>query len=147
MPVMRRCSRRARRFSMSNSSERDDAINGLRPGNIAHGVKEIATEALRHGEDFVDAFEWHAAWRSFSRLGRRTRQPIACSANELMTLFVGTDAENGERPVLRHSSPLDTKRIEGGYTAVSRAGYRIAENGPTRCAQAASLCSAPSTRS
>src|SRR6266481_4362556 len=83
--------------------ERNNAIDGLRPGNIAHGVKEILQGKLfRHGEDFVDTFERpRCVTKFFDGQKKDTAAERFAGADELMTLFVGTDAENGERPVLR----------------------------------------------
>jgi hypothetical protein len=39
--------------------ESGDAIDALRPCSIAHGVNQILQRKLfRHGEYFVDTFEW-----------------------------------------------------------------------------------------
>ena len=87
--------------------ECDDAINGLRPCSIAHRVNQILQRKLfRHGEDFVDTLLWPVGMAKFfdgqekNAAAHRFR-----GADELLTLFVGTDTENGERPVLRHSTP------------------------------------------
>src|SRR5712692_3808546 len=87
--------------------ERDDAIDGLRPGSVTHGINQILQRKLfRHGEDFVDTFEWpRCVAKFFEGREKDTAAERFAGADELLALFVGTDAENGERPVLEHSTP------------------------------------------
>src|SRR6266403_6305351 len=103
--------------------ERDDAINGLRPANIAHGVKEILQRKLfRHVEDFVDTFEWPLrVAKFFDGQEKDTAADRFAGADKLMTLFVGADTKNGERPVLRHSSPPGNQVNRGRIIQRSRA--------------------------
>src|SRR6202158_4223888 len=103
--------------------ERYDAVDGLRPGNIAHGVNQILQRKLfRHGKDFVDTFERPRCVAMFSDGQEKdTAAERFAGANELMTLFVATDAENGERPVLRHSSPPGHQANRGRIIQRSRA--------------------------
>src|SRR5882762_3133629 len=123
--------------------ECDDAIDGLRPCSIAHGVSETFERKLfRHGEDFVDAFEWPRRVAKF--LDGQEKNAAAerfAGADELLTLFVGTDTENGERPVLRHSTPPGNpvtrariiQRPRARDTEIEETVRRVAPK-PLRCA-------------
>ncbi len=84
-----------------------DAIDGLRPCSIAHGVNQILQGKLfRHGEYFVDRFEWPVGVAKFLD-GQEKNAAAGCfaSADELLTFFVGTDTQDSERLALQHSTP------------------------------------------
>src|SRR2546421_7645737 len=129
--------------------ERDDAIDVARTGRVADGISQtLERKVFRHGEDFIDAFERPTGVaKFFDGQKENAAAERITGADEFLALFVGTNAENGERLAFRHATPPGANESSADYTAASRAGYRNCRNGPTRCAQAASLCSAPSTRS
>ncbi len=84
--------------------ERDDAIDGMGPGYVTYGIDQtLEREILGHGEDFADAFERPVAVAEFFD-GQEQDEAAHrfAGADEFLALFIGTDAENGERPVLRH---------------------------------------------
>ena len=89
-----------------------DAIDGLRPCSIAHGVNQILQGKLfRHGEYFVDRFEWPVGVAKF--LDGQEKNAAAgrlASADELLTLFVGTDTQDSERLALRRKAGPRTPR-------------------------------------
>src|SRR5260370_175276 len=87
--------------------ERDDAINGMRPGHVTYGIDQaLQREVFGHGEDFGDAFERPVAVAEFFDSQEQDEAAHGfASADEFLALFVGTDAENGERPALRHATP------------------------------------------
>src|SRR5882762_2103107 len=123
--------------------ERNDAIDGLRPGNIAHGVKEILQRKLfRHGEDFVDTFERpRYVAKFFDGQEKDTAAERFAGSDELLALFVRTNAENGERPVLRHATPPGSQVNRGRIIQRPRARdtgiaetVRRAAPKPLRCA-------------
>src|SRR5712692_446364 len=79
--------------------KRDDAIDGMGSCRVTYGINQaLQGKLFWHGEDFVDAFEWP---RCVTELFDGQEQDEAAHrfarADELLTLFVGTDAENGER--------------------------------------------------
>src|SRR5229473_3771340 len=84
--------------------ERDDAIDGMGPGHVTYGIDQtLEREILGHGEDFFYTVKRPVAVAEFfdSQEQDEAAHRFA-GANEFLTLFVGTDAENGERPALRH---------------------------------------------
>src|SRR5260370_4622653 len=87
--------------------ERDDAINGMRPGHVTYGIDQaLQREVFGHGEDFGDAFERPVAVAEFFDSQEQDEAAHGfASADEFLALFVGTDSANGERPALRHATP------------------------------------------
>src|SRR5712671_7082579 len=84
----------------------DDAIDGMGPGGKTHGVNQVLQrEILGHGEDFVYTFERPIGVAKFfdGQEKDNTAHGFA-GADEFLAFFVGTDAKNGERPVLRHAT-------------------------------------------
>src|SRR5882762_5168930 len=123
--------------------ESRDSIDGLRPCSIAHGVNQILQRKLfRHGEYFVDTFEWPRCVAKF--FGGQQKNAAAdgfAGADEFLALFVGTDTENGERPALQHSTPPGDQVTSARIIQRPRArGIEIAETVrpvapmPFRCA-------------
>src|SRR5438477_5616179 len=87
--------------------QRDDAIDSARPGRIAHGINQALQRKLfRHGEDFVDAFERPTGVaKFFDGQEKNAAAERLARADKFLALFVGTDAENGERLAFRHATP------------------------------------------
>src|SRR4029077_13400253 len=86
--------------------EGDDAVDGMGPGGVTDSINQaLQREIFGHGEDFVDTFERPVA---FAKLFDGQEQDDAAhgfaGADEFLALFIGTDAENGERPVRRHAT-------------------------------------------
>src|SRR6266481_869256 len=97
--------------------EGDDAIDAARPGHIADGVNQtLQRELFGHGGDFVDTFERPGGVaKFFDGEEKDAAAERFAGADEFLALFVGTDAENGERLFLRHGTPpLERERIERG---------------------------------
>src|SRR6267378_4281353 len=123
--------------------ESGDAIDGLRPCGIAHGVNQILQWKLfRHGEYFVDTFEWPCCVaKFFDGQQKNAAAERFAGADEFLALFVGTDTENGERPALLHSTPPGNQMARARIIQRPRArGIEIAERvrrvapKPLRCA-------------
>jgi hypothetical protein len=84
--------------------ERHDAIDGMGSGGVTYGINQtLQRKIFRHGEDFIDAFERPIG---VTKLFNGQQQDAAAhrfaGADKFLALFVGTDAENGERPIDRH---------------------------------------------
>src|SRR5437879_6694388 len=87
--------------------ERDDAIDVARPGRITDGVNQtLQGKIFRHGEDFIDTFERPTGVAKFFD-GQKENAAAKrfAGADKFLAFFVGTDAENGERPAFRHATP------------------------------------------
>src|SRR5437667_3764060 len=103
--------------------ERDDAIDVPRAGRVADGVNQALQRKLfRHGEDFVDAFERPTGVaKFFNGQEKNAAAERFAGADKFLTLFVGTDAENGERPAFRHATPPGSARLDRGlYSGLAR---------------------------
>src|SRR5260370_10440609 len=87
--------------------ERDDAIDGMGSCGVTYGINQILQWKLfGHGEYFIDAFEGPGGVaKFFDRQEKNTAAERLASADKFLTLFVGTDAENSERPFLQHATP------------------------------------------
>src|SRR5438309_5848753 len=87
--------------------ERDDAIDVARTGRITDGVNQtLQRKVFRHGEDFIDTFERPTGVaKLFDNQEKNAAAERFAGADKFLALFVGTDAENGERPTLRHATP------------------------------------------
>src|SRR5258708_2173714 len=87
--------------------ERDDAVDGMGPGYVTYGIDQtLQGEIFGHGEDFVDTFERPIGMAEFfDSQEQDDASHRFAGADEFLALFVGTDAENGERPALRHATP------------------------------------------
>src|SRR5260370_16019175 len=93
--------------------ERDDAIDGMRPGYVTYGIDQaLQGEIFGHGEDFVDAVKRPIG---MAKLFDGQKQDDAAhgfaGADEFLALFVGTDAENGERPLAQHVTLPEIKAV------------------------------------
>src|SRR6266699_3102514 len=87
--------------------KRDDAIDGMGSCRVTYGINQILQWKLfGHGEYFIDAFERPRCMaKFFDRQEKNTAAERLASADKFLTLFVGTDAENSERPFLQHATP------------------------------------------
>src|SRR5260370_1995125 len=109
--------------------ERDDGIDGMGSGNVAYGInQDVQREIFGHGEDFVDAFERPRGIAKFfdGQKQNDTAHRFA-GAEEFLALFVGADAENGERPALRHATPPGKRRVERGLSSGLARGIKKLE--------------------
>src|SRR5260370_25852940 len=103
--------------------ERDDAIDGMGSGRITDGINQaLQGKLFGHGEDFIDAFERpRSVAKVFEGQGQDKAAQRFAGADEFLALFVGTDAENGERPAFRHATPPRSSRLERGlYSGLAR---------------------------
>jgi len=77
--------------------ERDDAVDGLRPRGVAHRVDQaLERQLFRHGENFIDTFEWPIGVAEFFD-GQEKDATVNrfASADEFLTLFEGSDTKDG----------------------------------------------------
>src|SRR6266404_5088212 len=87
--------------------ESDDAIDGMRPGRVTHRINQtLLRKIFGHGEDFVDTFERpRGVAKLFDGQEKNEASHGFAGADKFLALFVGTDAENGKRLILRHATP------------------------------------------
>src|SRR5438094_7323951 len=124
--------------------QRDDAIDVPRPGRVADGVNQALQRKLFwHGEDFIDAFEWpRGVAKFFDGQEEDAAAEHFASADKFLALFVGTDAENGERLAFRHATPPGSQmnrariiqRPRVRDTEIAETARRAAPR-PPRCAR------------
>src|SRR5207245_8799512 len=103
--------------------ERDDAIDVARTGRITDGVNQtLQRKVFRHGEDFMNTFErTTGVAKLFDNQEKNAAAERFAGADEFLALFVGTDAENGERPAFRHATPPRNSSLERGlYSGLAR---------------------------
>src|SRR5271170_4619506 len=134
--------------------QRDDAVNRLPARHVAHGVYDRPGRQLRrHVEHFVNGFARPIAISEFfHRQQQHAAALVLAGAQKFLAFFVGSDAENRQRARFRHLCSPNICHANAGpnfvvsadYTADSPAGNKNCRKGPTRSAQAASLCCAPS---
>src|SRR2546425_11877459 len=129
--------------------ERDDAINRPGSGHVAQRVnKAMEGKVFRHGEKFLDAFERPVGVAEFfDGQEKDAAAHVLAGADKLLALFVGTDAQNGERRAIRHSTPRKTSNQRADYTAAGGGGKRKCRKRPTRPGPAGFLWFPPSKRS
>src|SRR6204780_2358743 len=137
--------------------ERNDAVNRLPARHVTDGVDDRPGGQVRgHVEHFVDRFARPVAVAEFFyRKQQHAAALVFAGAQEFLAFFVGGDAENRQRARLRHVCPPNfcsaaaeaDCAVNADYTADSPAGNKNCRKGPTRSAQAASLCCAPSITS
>src|SRR5438876_3368421 len=86
--------------------ERDDAVDVARAGGITDGINQALQRKLfGHGEDFVDAFERPTGVaKFFDGQEKNAAAERLARADKFLALFVGTDAENGDRKSTRLNS-------------------------------------------
>src|SRR5260370_30881761 len=104
--------------------ERDDAIDGMASCCVAYGINQtLQGKLFRDGADFVDTLERPVGMtKLFDGQEKNEASHGFAGADEFLAIFVGTDAQNGERPVRRHSTPP--------WSELSRA--RIIQRAPAR---------------
>ena len=87
--------------------EGDDAIDLVEPREITYRVEDgLHRQIFGHGKNFTDAVEGPVGVAEFFHREQQDGAPQGfAGADEFLALFVGADAEDGERSAFRHAWP------------------------------------------